>query len=179
MLGLDYLWVDLLCIIQDSDVDWQKEPSLMSSLSGGSEILIAAYSARDGSQACFLKPPYFSGGLHARVADGGLKRMQDFRNSKSYAFSTPDTHLGTRAWEIQDKILPPRTIHFGDRGAFWECRSTIASEYLPDGFPNMLVNTLVYSRGEFILTWVHNVELYSAANLTFGKDELPAKGSKT
>ena len=70
-------------------------------------------------------------------------------------------------------MLPPRTIHFGDRGAFWECRTKIASEYLLDGFPSMLVSPLVQRKGKFQWLWKQIVQLYSAANLTFGKDKLP------
>lgn len=173
-LGLDYLWVDSLCIIQDNVDDWQKESALMSSVFGGSAITIAASSAHDGSQGCFMKPPYFSGGLRARITDAGLQRVQDFRGKEAYNLSTFSTHLGTRAWALQEKMLPPRTIHFGDRGAFWECRTTIASEYLPDGFPRQLVSPLVRRKGKFQDLWPQIVRLYSAADLTFGKDKLPA-----
>ncbi|KAE8448134.1 hypothetical protein EG329_009738 [Mollisiaceae sp. DMI_Dod_QoI] len=173
-LGLDYLWVDSLCIVQDSEDDWQKESARMHSVYGGSVITIAASSAQDGSEGCFLKPPHFSGGLRARITDGGKRRVQDFRSSELYNLSTYETHLGSRAWALQEKMLPPRTIHFGDRGAFWECRTTIASEYLPDGFPKQLVSPLVRRKGKFEWLWLQIVQIYSAANLTFGKDKLPA-----
>ena len=174
ILGLDYLWIDSLCIIQDNEDDWQKESALMSSVFGGSTITIAASSARDASQGCFMKQPYFSGGLRARITDGELRRVQDFRSRKVNDLSTFETHLGTRAWALQEIMLPPRTIHFGDRGAFWECRTKIASEYLPDGFPGQQVRPLVSQKEEFQYLWPKIVRLYSAANLTFGKDKLPA-----
>jgi hypothetical protein len=31
-LGLRYLWIDSLCIIQDSDVDWEREWALMGEI---------------------------------------------------------------------------------------------------------------------------------------------------
>ncbi|KFZ02239.1 hypothetical protein V500_00347 [Pseudogymnoascus sp. VKM F-4518 (FW-2643)] len=173
-LGLDYLWIDSLCIIQDNVDDWQKESALMSSVFGGSTITIAASSARDGSQGCFMKQPYCSGGLRARITDGELRRVQDFRSGEVYGRSTFKTHLGTRAWALQEKMLASRTIHFGDRGAFWEFRTKIASEYLPDGFPGPLVRPLVSRKWKFQHLWPVIVRLYSAANLTFGKDKLPA-----
>lgn len=173
-LELGYIWIDTLCIIQNSEDDWQKESALMSSVYGGSTITIAASSAHHSTEGCFLKQPYFSGGLRARITDGGRQRVQDFRNLKIYNLSTFDTHPGTRAWALQEKILPPRTIHFSDRGAFWECRTMIASEYLPDGFPKQLVSPLVNRKGKFEWLWPQIVMLYSAANLSFGKDKLPA-----
>jgi len=174
--GLDFLWIDAMCIIQDSEEDWQKESSLMSSVYGGSSITIAASTARDARQGCFLRPALFSGGLRARITDGGCQRVQDFRSQEVYEESTSQTYLATRAWALQEKMLPPRTIHFGDRGAFWECRTTIASEDLPDGFPAQLVRPLVRRRSttKMIHLWSQIVRLYSAANLTFTKDKLPA-----
>jgi hypothetical protein len=173
-MGLEYIWIDSLCIIQDSEEDWQKESSLMESVYGGSVITIAASSARNSTQGCFLKPEIFSGGLRARVTDGGNQRVQDFRSSDVYDRSTSGTYLATRAWALQEKLLPPRTIHFGDRGAFWECKTTLASEYLPDGFPKQLVRPLVRHKIKMEYMWRQIIMLYSAADLSFGKDKLPA-----
>lgn len=173
-LGLDFIWIDTLCIIQDDEDDWQKESALMTSVYGGSTITIAASSARNSTEGCFVTVPYFSGGLRVRITDGGKQRVQDFRNSENYNLSTFETHLGGRAWALQEKMLPPRTIHFGDRGAFWECKTLIASEHLPEGFPRQLVSPIVRRKGKFEWHWPQIVRIYSAANLTFGKDKLPA-----
>ncbi|KAF7935027.1 uncharacterized protein EAE98_003072 [Botrytis deweyae] len=175
-LGIDFLWIDSLCIIQNDDDDWQKEAALMSSVYGGSVINIAASSARDSTEGCFLKQPNFSGGVRARITDDGNQRVQNFLTMYEYESSTLGAHLGTRAWALQEKVLPPRTIHFGDRGAFWECRSLIASEFFPDGFTESYVRPIVCRRREsgWNWNWCQIVELYSAANLTYGKDKLSA-----
>ncbi|TGO19780.1 hypothetical protein BTUL_0002g00230 [Botrytis tulipae] len=173
-LGIDFLWIDSLCIIQNDDDDWQKESALMSSVYGGSFITIAASSARDSTEGCFLRPTNFSGGLRARITDGGRQRVQDFRNQAEYESSTLTAHLGTRAWALQEKLLSPRTIHFGDRGAFWECRSLIASEFFPDEFLDIFVHPLVCRTRIYEPQWRQIVNLYSASNLTYGKDKLPA-----
>lgn len=146
----------------------------MSSVYGGSFINIAASSARDSSQGCFRKPRYFSGGLRARTKEGSRQRVRDFRSSDVYGISTLRTHLATRAWTLQEKLLPSRTIHFGNRGAFWECKTTIASEYLLDGFPGLVEPQLVCKRGKLEHMWHQIVNIYSAANLTFGRDKLVA-----
>jgi hypothetical protein len=100
--------------------------------------------------------------------------VQDFRSSDEYDRSTFKTPLGTRAWALQEKMLSPRTIHFSDRGLFWKCRTTIASEHLPDRFPKQLGSQLVRRDGPLEDMWGHIIRLYSEANLTFGKDKLPA-----
>lgn len=65
------------------------------------------------------------------------------------------------------------------RGAYWECRSTLASEEIPEGFAFMhhipigLVS--VRERTEFLEGWwLRLLQTYTAANLTYGKDRLPA-----
>lgn len=175
-IGIDYLWIDSLCIIQDSEADWEKESALMTSVYGQSACTIAASSARDITDGMFRKLPYYSGGFRALITDGGQNRVQDFRTQDVYERSALETHLGTRAWALQEKLLAPRTVHFGERGAFWECRTTVASEYLPDGIPRALIMPLVRRNKFFkwVYQWPMIVRLYSAANLTFGKDKLTA-----
>lgn len=60
-LGVGYLWIDSLCIIQDSAADWRKESCRMSGVYGSSYLNVAASSAIDPSQGCFLKPQYMRG----------------------------------------------------------------------------------------------------------------------
>ncbi|RYP21679.1 hypothetical protein DL765_002140 [Monosporascus sp. GIB2] len=176
-LGLEYLWIDSLCIIQGSPEDWRREASLMSSVYGGSFISIAAASAVNVHQGCFLKPPHLVDGLRASITVNGSKLVRDFRTRNVYDMSTIESHLATRAWALQERILAPRTIHFGNRGAFWECRVMTANEFLPDGFPHHLRIGMANDRLRkvgFSSWWSEVVSLYSAANLTYSKDKLPA-----
>jgi hypothetical protein len=54
-LGLEFLWIDSLCIVQDDPDDWNRESLLMSSVFGFSDISIAAASSTDGGQGCFYE----------------------------------------------------------------------------------------------------------------------------
>ncbi|KAK0116255.1 hypothetical protein ONS95_013281 [Cadophora gregata] len=60
-LGLEDLWIDSLCIIQDDINDWNRQLSLMSDVYGGSTINIAASSAPDRSYGCTSTDIYFGG----------------------------------------------------------------------------------------------------------------------
>jgi hypothetical protein len=57
-LGLRYIWIDSLCIIQDSPTDWQKEAIMMHKVYRHAEVTIVAYvlyrtySLRTGPEAC-------------------------------------------------------------------------------------------------------------------------------
>jgi len=51
-LGVSYLWIDSLCIIQDSIADWEQEASRMGHVYANSYITIAASSSVDDSSGC-------------------------------------------------------------------------------------------------------------------------------
>ena len=52
-LGLRYLWIDSLCIIQDSLKDWRQEASKMAFIYKHATIVIAASRARDAYDGLF------------------------------------------------------------------------------------------------------------------------------
>jgi Heterokaryon incompatibility protein (HET) len=54
MLGIRYLWIDSLCIIQDSKEDWSYEASLMGQYYQNSAVTIAAVGAEDGNDGLFV-----------------------------------------------------------------------------------------------------------------------------
>jgi Heterokaryon incompatibility protein (HET) len=56
-LGVTYLWIDALCIIQDDEEDWQRESGRMASIYGSSYLTVSATRARDVEGGCFASRP--------------------------------------------------------------------------------------------------------------------------
>jgi hypothetical protein len=54
-LGLRYIWIDSLCIIQDSRRDWETESIKMGSIYQNSYITISATNSGDGSGRCLTE----------------------------------------------------------------------------------------------------------------------------
>lgn len=52
-LRIQYLWIDSLCILQDSHLDWERESSKMATVYANSYLTIAATSSRGDSNGCF------------------------------------------------------------------------------------------------------------------------------
>ena len=50
MLGIRYLWIDALCILQDDQDDWLKQSSQMGSIFKNSLLTIAIHSAKNSSE---------------------------------------------------------------------------------------------------------------------------------
>ena len=58
-LGLSYLWIDSLCIIQDSKDDWGRESAKMGTICSQSLCTISALASRDDSGGCFVEKTGF------------------------------------------------------------------------------------------------------------------------
>ena len=52
-LGIRYLWIDYLCIIQDDPQDWEREASKMADVYRNSYLTISAAASADSSSGCF------------------------------------------------------------------------------------------------------------------------------
>ena len=162
-IGIDYIWIDSLCIIQDSEADWEIESASMASVCRGSAITIAATGASDGTIGCFLKPQEYIG--HARV-EHPSKDYSNGWNIAQYCGLIKELPLGRRAWTLQERLLSPRILHFAPNEIIWECKYGDASEYSPKITKRKFVG--IYSR------WGGIVNDYTRAQLTYSKDKLVA-----
>lgn len=119
-LELRYLWIDSLCIIQDSAVDWQRESSLMGSVYNGGVINIVADAAEDGDQGFLSKRslssfPYSLPGEKSR----GTLFMKPSKRERWIEYSG---NLRRWAWVLQEYTLSACSIRYNMNGLVWECR---------------------------------------------------------
>lgn len=135
-LGLQYLWVDSLCIIQWNQEDWEREAKLMESVFASAYCVIAATSAVD-SNAGFLKRNVSHECILTQDASGrrfyicadtdDSKNHVDIDDFDDYV---ENARLNTRAWVMQERVLSRRTIHFSDKQMYWECGEGVYCETL-------------------------------------------------
>lgn len=107
----------------------------MRSIHGGSHINIAASSITSAHDTMFPERADYCGGLTARVVSDSCEMVRSFHEYHVYERSTSSTHVASRTWTLQERLLAPRTIYLGDTGIFWECRSGIASEFVKKWIP--------------------------------------------
>ncbi|KAK8062786.1 heterokaryon incompatibility protein-domain-containing protein [Apiospora hydei] len=55
-LGIRYLWIDSLCIIQDCKKDWDSEAQRMAEIYESSHVTIAATDSLNGDGGCYRRP---------------------------------------------------------------------------------------------------------------------------
>ena len=135
-LGVRYLWIDSLCIVQDSSADWLREAAAMSHVYKNSYCNIAATGAADGREGCFFarNPNSVSATkVHPDWEDASSETyvvLQPLPHHQSAFLHSP---LLSRAWVLQERLLASRTLHFTKEQVFWECRSNMACEMFPEG----------------------------------------------
>ncbi|KAH8648877.1 heterokaryon incompatibility protein-domain-containing protein, partial [Ilyonectria robusta] len=184
-LGFSYIWIDALCIIQDSAADWQAESTMMGDIYAHGVLNIAATASRDGNGGLF-RSPIESPPCVIRFQDEDSRQFIFLtHNEADYYKRIDEAPLASRAWVLQERLLSPRTVHFTSDQVFWECYSSRDAEILPDTiFPKAsndhLDKTIMvekHSQGvsnSLHRTWAKLVRPYTLCQLTFGRDKLPA-----
>jgi hypothetical protein len=120
-LGIRYLWIDALCIIQDSPADMMMDMPNMGNIYKNSTITIAASEARSahsGFLGTLKYPP--AAPLPFLLPDGSKETVWlSYRKAKGPAKG----YLDTRGWTLQESLLSPRQITFGYSEVLWQCQT--------------------------------------------------------
>lgn len=122
-LGIRFLWIDSLCIIQDDGEDWAREAAKMASVYQNAYLVISATKSAgsDGGLFSNLDPQLKS---HTAFVcnDQGEQERVCFRRTvpRPNRFSSSFPTL-SRGWIFQERFLSRRFLHFGPEELFWEC----------------------------------------------------------
>lgn len=121
-IGERYLWVDSLCIIQDSEADKAKFVPYMDVIYGCACVTII-----DGSgQSAFGGLPGVRPGTRFQAEEpfelDGIWLMQSHRNIGGANEIFGESKWFTRGWTFQEAILSPRWLVFTSEQVYWECR---------------------------------------------------------
>ncbi|KAK5677888.1 hypothetical protein LTS10_009771 [Elasticomyces elasticus] len=124
-LGVRYLWIDALCILQGLGGDFDTEAERMEVVFSNAYCVIAA-SRATGTSDGFLgerdKQRVVSiprlGGTHIYV----FEPIDDFKQD------VIDGHLNKRGWVLQERALARRTIYFAGSQTYWQCGQGVRCE---------------------------------------------------
>ncbi|KAF6842763.1 het domain-containing protein [Colletotrichum musicola] len=144
-MGIRYIWIDSLCIIQDDLADWEVESAKMMDVYSNAYLTIAATNSINGDGGLFRETPDFE--VAGTTPLGEPHRLffrqridhhlegnfdSDFDASfyaKYYGYPARVHHpLFTRGWVWQERLLSGRVLHFGLYELFWECRNLTLCE---------------------------------------------------
>jgi len=123
-LGLGYIWIDSLCIVQDDQSDWSNESSKMADVYSNAHVVLAAAYPEDCAQG-FLSPykvpltvktktsankPFE---VHARRNNTHDCKLEEHRDK--YA-------IFERGWCMQERLLARRILYFLPDEIHFECQ---------------------------------------------------------
>ena len=165
-VGIEYLWIDSLCIVQDDNQDWHSQSLKMDQVYRGASLVLYAAGSSDPSQGLLimeavpspqliLELPYILGG----TVCGSFyisRAPSDF--DVGFQLDLP-THgpLYERAWALQEAYLARRLVTFMPRSMEWKCTG---SRY----------NLGFHEEG----SWFTLLEKFGKKKLTYPKDRIPA-----
>jgi hypothetical protein len=186
-LGLRFLWIDALCIIQDSREDWEIESAQMSEIYEGAYVTLAATTCANSDDAFLQQRPskakikYTAGKTSLLIARETVEhypaRKEGFCIDSCISIHGP---LMKRAWALQEQVLCSRILYYTHTELIFECRTMVRCECLPSPKPFPTVPGLISrlsartSRSKVYGLWHHLVSDYTARNLSRSEDKLPA-----
>ncbi|MCJ1400213.1 hypothetical protein MMC11_003417 [Xylographa trunciseda] len=203
-LGLKYLWVDALCIIQDSPDDKPRELRKMASIYKNAAVTIIAQAAESAHDGFAISPkwPLIDLTINFGLADNRgilfLRRRENLTHIADYNIEATES----RAWCLQESLLSRATLVFGSMQMFWSCceiyhADQTGSYSKPNGkdpsrpFPTHVhhianklpavllqqsasVELTVSEREEIWEFWTRVVNLYGAREVTYFTDRFDA-----
>lgn len=163
-MGIDYLWIDSLCIQQDDDDDWRHEAAFMGPLYQQATLVIAAAGSRDPTGGLFICERLPKVSMQLPYAGNG---------SFNLAFRSPSMRplkddyggpLQERAWALQEFYLAQRIVLFMEQGVNWRCSSCECDESGADDDLGLYEH----------LGWFVLLKIYSRKKLTRPSDRMVA-----
>ncbi|KAK5652630.1 hypothetical protein OQA88_10223 [Cercophora sp. LCS_1] len=211
-LGVEYLWIDSLCILQDSDEDWKKEAAKMKDVYANCHVMIAAADSQNPEGGCLSNLDTNTRSYTVDSIGPWLSKVRayirmttlrdPFHLEVCHRIGTPTTLnqarsiLNTRGWCLQERILAPRILHFGQSEFAWECPATITCEcqgpavaaldkesrfkalladrILREAQPNNNDNNNNDKPAVDILLWMNIIQEFTRRQLTYTTDTLHA-----
>lgn len=184
VLGIQYLWIDALCILQDSEEDKISEVNDMGRVYAGATLTIAAANS-DNAKGGFFKEYSrpVSCQLPFRLPNGTIGKI-DCVWDRDVNRQRQQDPLELRGWTFQEAVLSNRILYFGTEDLTWRCQSinrNLNFERAPVGVHSVQIpseDEVSVRREEretmFRAKWAAIVETYSGRTLSFPEDRLPA-----
>ncbi|KDN67572.1 putative heterokaryon incompatibility protein [Colletotrichum sublineola] len=124
-LGIEYIWIDTLCIIQDDEDDWGTESSKMETVFSAAYCTLSAASAESSLEG-FLAPRPPRPCVRLRTEDSRdlyvCPHIDDFHQDVELA------KINRRGWVLQERALSRRSIYYSRNQVYWECGEGIRCE---------------------------------------------------
>lgn len=195
-IGLDYLWVDAICIVQGNKQEWEQESQKMGHIYSNAKIVISATRSANVNEGMFIPrsaTPLFK---DIEAIGGSMRARRNLNHEIIISCRTKsnkwwEKHINatfpllSRGWGFQERMLATRIVHFTPSELVWECQKTrkcechvMESNLYPvmNNMGSALRICLQQPNDERSMRqmWREIVNSYSVRKLTKIEDKLPA-----
>lgn len=180
-LGERYLWVDALCIIQDSKRSWTLNSRVMDLVYGNAYLTICAADGENANAGLRgLDPSDRSMPPQIIEQYSPEVRLMSTMPAENYIRQSV---WNTRAWTFQERLVSARNLIFVGGRVYFQCRCTarsidIITEDESAGWSIEFIQSpllmLQLLPNDPLLVYKKSLELYMTRNLTYSKDILAA-----
>jgi Heterokaryon incompatibility protein (HET) len=194
-LGYRYLWIDSMCILQDSQEDWVRESQLMGEIYNRAVVTISAVAASEDKEGIFSAESEYEGQeenfeipfVSQRHQCSGVVNIRPYFNMER--MKGP---LDQRAWTLQEEVLSPRTLYYCSDRLFWECQMLTFAEasvnakndnfainslkrgFILDNFAKSEKQSMLWPFQPNLVQWHNILTDYFERDITYDMDRLPA-----
>lgn len=174
-LNYRYLWVDALCIIQDSPEDKKLNLSIMDQIYHKAEITVVAAAGQDAEHGL----PGVSVGRTERQIVATIKGITVSNMLEAAAGAIPFSRWNTRGWTYQERLLSRRLLTFTDSQVYYHCdqRCNFHEQFHAESVQPERLDPRAYLDFEERDIWemyAIGVAEYSGRSITDPSDRLPA-----
>ena len=185
-LGIRYLWIDALCILQDSTQEWGHEASLMGDIYANSTLTLSATNSPDSEGGLYnTRSPLLVWPCRVVATWDCFPPANLVVSIPGWEGETTMEPLSSRGWAFQEWLLSKRTIHFSRDQVRWQCHCLAASEIFPEGLNDRdldfegtstknIIRLLVDGYESSWELWLRIRAEYSEKHLTVATDRLAA-----
>lgn len=203
-IGIRYLWVDALCVMQGPGTEaideWNFEVAKMDMIYRDAYVTISAAAAQGASGGLFggsnCELPFASSSTSAGRREVVQWARVTCRNSTPKFKTEP---INSRAWTLQEHMLSGRVLLYCSFGLMWRCDRKLISAYSGESREfDFTEQTILqaskartdnfefdFNTSRYIFSiarngnlradfWKHILQSYTARNLTNPHDKLPA-----
>jgi Heterokaryon incompatibility protein (HET) len=195
-LGISYIWIDALCIIQPTEhdqQDWEREFQIMGRIYAASICTIAASGAENNHVGCFARreparwPVRVCKLFNENAPVGKDNPIILEPRLPEWNVAVENSPLSKRGWVLQERMMASRTLFWTKDALFWECSELCASEYEPKIYTLRHVHLSRLRDVALCMSspadhdkcrrktdWVDIIQAFSQKALSQSSDKLPA-----
>ncbi|KAF2181155.1 HET-domain-containing protein [Zopfia rhizophila CBS 207.26] len=184
-ISIPYLWVDALCILQDSDEDKTREIAMMEQIFRDSLVTLVAASSDNASRGFLQLRSGHSTAYRVpfRISPStfGTMSIQDLDD---VIYDETLEPINRRAWTLQEQLLAQRLVIYSSHTLQWRCKAGIHN--LGDSLNHSAFDEELYSETLFtlskrypeshlsLLQWMKIIHVYTERQASLPNDKLPA-----